>query len=107
HMNSAMAIAVLPNMIRQVETYARRATGNKAQIANRLLNSMRIYSERIAKAFYRDLGERTFSRRLYFDHQTPFGEDNMHIEPQSHLLQAESYPAARKRVLWSEVRKHI
>lgn len=107
HMNSAMAIAVLPNMIRQIETYARTAVGNKAETAKRVLGSMKIYSERIAKAFYYDLGERTFSRRLYFDHQTPFGEDDMHIEPQSHLLQAGSYSVERKRVLWSEVKKRI
>jgi cellobiose phosphorylase len=107
HMNSAMVVAVFPNMIRQVEAYGKTASGKDAETVGRLLGSMKIYNDRITKAFYADLGERSFSRRLYFDAQTPFGEDNMHIEPQSFLLQAESYPADRKRILWNEVQKRI
>lgn len=107
HMNSAMVVAVFPNMIRQVEAYGKTASGKDAETVQRLLGSMKIYNDRITKAFYSDLGDRSFSRRLYFDAQTPFGEDNMHIEPQSFLLQAESFPADRKSVLWNEVQKRI
>ena len=107
HMNSAMVMAVVPNLIRQVEAYAKTSTGKGAETSRRLLGSMKIYNDRITKAFYADLGDRSFSRRLYFDSQTTFGDDNMHIEPQSLLLQAETYPVNRKRVLWNEVQKRI
>jgi cellobiose phosphorylase len=107
HMNSAMVVAVFPNTIKQVEAYGKTATGKDAETVGKLLGSMKIYNDRIAEAFYADLGDRSFSLRLYFDAQTPFGEDNMHIEPQSFLLQAENYPADRKRVLWNEIQKRI
>lgn len=107
HMNSAMVVAVIPNLIEQIEAYAKTATGKEVEMARKLLDSLNIYNDRITKAFYADLGDRSFSRRLYFDAQTPFGEDNMHIEPQSFLLQAGNYPADRKRVLWNEVQKRI
>lgn len=107
HLNSAMAVVVIPSLIKQVEVYGKTATGKEAETVRRLLDSLNIYNDRITKAFYADLGDRSFSRRLYFDAKTPFGEENMHIEPQSYLLQAENYPTDRKRVLWSEVRKRI
>lgn len=107
HMNSAMVMAVVPTLVRRVETYATTVTGSGAATARRLLASLRIYSERISKTFNADLGDRSFSRRLYFDAQTPFGDDNMHIEPQSLLLQVESFPVQRKRQLWGEVQKRI
>lgn len=107
HMNSAMVLAVVPTLIAQVDTYAKSSTGGNAATAARLLASLRLYHDRIAQALYADLGDRSFSRRLYFDAQTPFGDDNMHIEPQSLLLQADSYPADRKQVLWHEVQTRI
>jgi cellobiose phosphorylase len=107
HMNSAMVVAVVPSLIKQVEVYGKTVTGKDIQTVRKILGSLNIYNDRITKAFYADLSDRSFSRRLYFDAQTPFGEDNMHIEPQSFLLQAENYPTDRKRVLWKEVRKRI
>ena len=106
HMNSAMVLAVMPNLARQVTAYADKGTG-QAVVAKRLLASLNLYTDRIGQAFYADYGDRTFSRRLYFDGATPFGDDNMHAEPQALLLQAESFPVERKRVLWEEVQKRI
>ncbi|WP_443747167.1 GH36-type glycosyl hydrolase domain-containing protein [Asticcacaulis solisilvae] len=103
HMNSAMVLAVVPELKRQVAAYG----GAQAETAKRLGSSLQRYHDRIEKAFYADLGTRTFSRRLYFDGATPFGDDNMHIEPQSLLLQAASFPVERKRVLWAEVQARI
>lgn len=107
HMNSAMVLAVLPNLIRQLETYARSASGKQGQAATRLIASLRIYITRIETAYYKDLGDRTFSARVYFDPGTPFGADNMHLEPQALLLQAETFPLERKRVLWEEVQARV
>ena len=107
HMNSAMVMAVMPNLTRQVEAYGKIANASQSTTAKRLTASLNLYTDRISKAFLADYGDRTFSRRLYFDAQTPFGDDNMHAEPQALLLQAEGFPVERKRVLWGEVQKRI
>ncbi len=105
HMNSAMVMAVMPNLKRQVEAYGK--AGKQTAIATRLTASLGLYIDRISKAYMADYGDRTFSTRLYFDSATPFGADNMHAEPQALLLQAEAFPVERKRVLWGEVQNRI
>jgi hypothetical protein len=107
HMNSAMVLGVMPNLARQIETFGKTATGVQSAVATRLSASLHIYIDRITKAFFADYGERTFSRRLYFDADTPFGESDMHAEPQALLLQAESFAVERKRILWAEIQKRI
>lgn len=107
HMNSTMALAVMPNLIRQLEAYADLPHASQKAEALRICQSMGLYLDRLGKAFYRDLGDRKYSIRLYFDQNSPFGDDNMHIEPQSHLLQAQSFPVERKKALWAEVRTRL
>lgn len=103
HMNTTMAMAVIPNLVRQLEAYAKTRPGSGGRWALDLGRTLELYLEKVSRAFYHDLGDRTYSRRLSFDRQESFGDDNMHIEPQSHLLQAESFPLDRKRLLWAEV----
>lgn len=107
HMNSAMVVAVVPNLLRQLERYSNSPSGSDARLARRVASSLELYLRRIQQALYDDLGDRTFSRRLYFDPGHPFGDDNLHIEPQSFLLQADSFPIERKRRLWSEVQSRL
>jgi hypothetical protein len=107
HMNSAMLMAVVPTLVAQLERYAATAPDARAASARRLMASLTMHGDRVRQAFYADLGSRTFSRRLYFDAQTPFGFDDMHIEPQSFLLQVAGFPDERKRALWTEVQRRI
>ncbi|HEY4248973.1 MAG TPA: hypothetical protein VGM64_19265 [Lacunisphaera sp.] len=106
HMNSAMVLAVFPNLIAQLEVSSRVAGADHDRIV-RLADGLRHYLDAMRVAFYKDLGDRTFSRRLYFDGKTSWGDDNMHIEPQSYLMQAPDFPRARKLRLWQEVQARI
>jgi cellobiose phosphorylase len=107
HMNSAMVIAVVPNLLNQLERYAAKAKDGDTSLARKIIGSLCLYLQRVQSAFYKDLGQRTFSRRLYFSPSRPFGDDDMHIEPQSFLLQAESFSVERKRVLWTEIQRRL
>jgi len=107
HMNTAMAVAVLPNLIRQLEVYRSGTKPAQAALAETLSASLRHYLDRIRRAWDQDLGDRPFSTRLHFDRDESFGAEDLHIEPQSHLLQIEDFPAERKRRLWTEVQARL
>lgn len=106
HMNSAMVLAVFPNLIAELEKAA-PATGAASDRAPKLVGSLRRYLAAQREVFYRDLGERTFARRLYFNSTTSWGHDNMHVEPQSYLMLAPDFPRERKLQLWQEVQARI
>ena len=107
HMNSAMVMAVLPNLIEQLDRYIPVASPKGAVFANRARGSLALYLDRITTAMMRDMDGRTFSRRIYLSNDLAFGVDDMHIEPQSFLLQAPSFPVERKRRLWAEVQARL
>ena len=102
HMNSAMALAILPNLIRQLRNY----DGAQKVKAQRLAEGMQLYYASQLKAIMADLGERSYSRRMYYGKMT-IGEDYMCLEPQAYLLLAEDFPVERKRVLYEEMTKRL
>ena len=102
HMNSAIAIAVMPNLIRALQAYE----GSQKARAVRLAEGMNIYYQKQLKAFMNDLGNRPYSRRMYFGNMT-IGEDYMCVEPQAYLLLSEDFPEERKRVLYKEMEKRL
>ena len=102
HMNSAIALAVLPSLIRSLKDY----DGVQKAKAQRLAEGMRMYYDRQLQAMMADLGDRTFSRRMYFGKMT-IGEDYMCLEPQAYLLLAEDFPVERKRVLYEEMTRRL
>jgi hypothetical protein len=108
HMNSAMALTILPELEQQLERAAGQAKLSAQR--NRLVNlfaGLKRFDALNRAAFYRDLGDRTFARRIYFNPTTPFGDDAMHLEPQSFLLQAPDFPVERKRVLLDEIHQRL
>ncbi|MFO1477190.1 MAG: hypothetical protein U1F98_11120 [Verrucomicrobiota bacterium] len=109
HLNSAMALTALPELVRQLEQSGNGKSLSPEQRERlvKLVAGMKRYDALIREAFYRDLGDRTFSRRLYFDHQASLGDDNMHLEPQAFLLQSPDFPVDRKRILLEETRKRL
>ena len=102
HMNSAMALAILPNLIRQLRNY----DGEQKAKAQRLAEGMQLYYNSQLKAMMADLGERSYSRRMYYGKMT-IGEDYMCLEPQAYLLLAEDFPVERKRVLYEEMTERL
>jgi cellobiose phosphorylase len=108
HMNSAMALKVLPD----VSSVLIRLSGNaklskvKDQIT-RLAASMKGYTDKLNRAYFADLGEKPFSSRLHFNHDTQVGEDNLFLEPQPFLLQLPDFTADRKFALLKEIKERL
>ena len=104
HMNSAMAIAVVPELIEQLKAASVHTVDVRL---GQLIEGLQTYVAKIQTAFFADLGDRTFSRRLYFKADKPFGETELHLEPQSFLLQCADFPVDRKRELLGEIRNRV
>ncbi len=105
HMNSAMAITILDDLIPQLKN-AKVAVPNVSERLEILIQSMQLYRDGINTAFLEDLGNRKFPRRLYFDGKA-YGEENMFLEPQGYTLQIDGLPTERKQVLYAEMKKRV
>ena len=102
HMNSAMVLAVFPELIRSLQAYR----GPQESKARRLAEGMSLYYEAQYAAFMKDLGDREFPRRMYFDGKA-VGEEDMWLEPLGYLLQSDRFPVERKRALLQEMKKRV
>ena len=107
HMNSAMAVTILDNLVPQLKAYAASSShANQAALCNKLASSMELFRNRVFTAFMNDLGDRRFSRRMYFYGKT-YGTDNMFLEPQGFMLQMTDLEEKRKRELYNEMVKRV
>lgn len=107
HMNSVMAISILQTLIPIL-----REIGNEESFKNErsmikiLCGSMEIYRKDILDAFIKDMGDRTFPRRMYFAEKA-YGEENMFLEPQGFTLQIAELTIEQKKTLYSEMQKRV
>lgn len=99
HLNSAMALAVLPKFIDAL-------TNSHRDDTEAFLDAVERYRAALEDAFMTDLGDRMFSARAYLE-GVEIGKDNVCIEPQCYLLQIPSLPEERKREIWSYVKSRI
>lgn len=106
-MNTGMAMAVMPNLIEQLTAYGKARGGETATRVERLTRGLQLYLDRVTAAMMRDMEGRTFAKRVYLDAKTPMGDDTMHLEPQSFMLQAPAYPVERKKILWREMQSRL
>ena len=106
-MNSAMVMAILPPLVDQLDAYARRRSGDRAEPAGRLAEAMRVYADQVSQAMMRDMEGRTYARRAWLAPGKALGEDEMYLEPQSFLLQAPAFPLERKRALLREMQRRL
>ena len=107
HMNSAMAISIMANLIpilENVKTLPEFSTSEKQ--LNNLSKSMTMFRTGVLNAFMKDLGDRTFPRRMYFNRKA-YGEENMFLEPQGFTLQIPELAVERKRTLYEEMKKRV
>lgn len=100
HLNSAMAIAVLPKFKAQIESSGRDDVGE-------FVSSMEKYVSALEQAYMKDLGDRLFSARAYLDKRHRFGLDIVCIEPQGYLLQMDNIPSERKRQMYDYIKTRI
>jgi len=106
-MNTAMAMAVMPTLVEQLDAYGAAADASTAERVARLTTSMNLYLARITAAMLRDMEGRTFARRVWLDRDTALGDATMDLEPQAFLLQAPDFPVERKRALWEAMSEQL
>lgn len=107
HMNSAMAISILQTLIPILRKIgSMEAFKDEAAGIGTLCDSMEVYRKDILDAFFKDLGDRTFPRRMYFAGK-PYGEENMFLEPQGFTLQIAELTIEQKKTLYSEMQKRV
>jgi cellobiose phosphorylase len=106
HMNSTMALKVLPDLSSVLTRLSGNAklTKQKDQIS-RLTASIKLYTDKLHKSFFSDLGEKAFSSRLYFNQENQVGQDDMYLEPQPFLLQLSDFTADRKFALFGQIKE--
>ncbi len=100
HMNTTMALSILANLIPSLEQYS-----GKGETAT-LVKSMAMYRANLLQSFLNDLGDRTFSRRMYFDGRS-WGDDQMWLEPQGYMLQIPEISRERKEKLYAEMQQRV
>ena len=96
HLNSAMALAVLPGFVREI------ARGGLDELAS----AVEAYRKNILSAYLADLEGRPFSPRAYLKGQV-FGDDLVCIEPHSYLFAIPEIPAERKREIYAYILPRI
>lgn len=103
-MNSAMAISILGTLISKLDVAVEKVEcGEKL---HKLSTSIGLYRKRILEAFLMDMGDRSFSRRMYFNHKS-YGDENMFLEPQGFTLQISELPVEWKKALYREMKKRV
>ncbi|MGN0425807.1 MAG: GH36-type glycosyl hydrolase domain-containing protein [Acetatifactor sp.] len=104
HMNSAMALSIFGRMLPELDRAAE--TVSCSAKLQRLSQSIALYRQRLLDAFLRDMGERSFPRRMYFNGRA-YGDDNMFLEPQGFTLQLDELSEKRKKALYGEMKKRV
>lgn len=113
HMNSTMALAVLPPLRSELRYYASNSSSNAnaRALADRLVEALDAYHSALHAAVMADMEGRTFAPRCYLgEHGEPhleFGVDHLCLEAQPFLLLADDFPVERKRALYAEVRTRV
>lgn len=103
-MNTTMAISILQNLLPSMERYSQN--GKFKEQAKVLVASMKLYEQVVDSAFLKDLGNRSFPRRMYFAGD-PIGDNNMFLEPLGYMLQIKDLSLERKQALYAEMQKRI
>ncbi|WP_429374175.1 GH36-type glycosyl hydrolase domain-containing protein [Paenibacillus sp. DS2015] len=107
HMNSAMAISILQDLIPELHNAGNiPAMESSRPKIEKLCKSMKLYRSSVLEAFMKDLGDRTFPRRMYFNGKA-YGDDNMFLEPQGYTLLIDELPEPRKKVLYNEMLQRV
>lgn len=106
HMNSAMAVSILDRFIPQIKRYCSEKKAVQADLGSILTDSMEQYRSRVYDAFMKDLGDRAFPRRMYFN-SLPYGEDNMFLEPMGYTLWIKDFPVEKKKALYDQMVKRL
>lgn len=100
HLNTTMALAVLPKFINVLRESGRNDVGD-------LISAIETYLTELDCAFMKDFGNRKFAARSYLADNLRFGVDNVCIEPQAYLLQIPTFSNERKKEIYDYVKERI
>jgi len=106
HMNSAMAITILKSLTTELENAGNISSRIPKIDLGNICKSMDLFRNKVLTAFMSDLGDRSFSRRMYFNGHS-YGDDNMFLEPQAYMLQMTELSVERKKRLYEEMKKRV
>jgi cellobiose phosphorylase len=107
HMNTTMALSIFSRLLpllAKIENDPRFVA--YGQRLKNLHQSISLYRTNLLSAFETDLGDRSFSRRMYFAGKT-FGNENMFLEPQGFMLQIPEISKVKKLRLYDEMKKRL
>ena len=103
HMNTAMALAILPCLADQLEA---ANNGQFSMVNSQLIQSIRLLRQQLFDAYMKDWGSRRYPRRMYFAGKA-YGETQMFLDHLGFTLQISDLPAERKRALYTEMRQRL
>lgn len=107
HMNSAMTVTIFDNLIPLLNQFANnQAWSSYKGKCDNLSGSMQIFRQKVYTAFMKELGDRKFSKRMYYVGES-YGDDNMFLEPQGYLLQFSDLSIERKKSLYNEMKTRV
>lgn len=105
HMNTAMAICTFDKLAEELTKAAEILTDSRT-VLDLLCSSISAYREELLHAFMKDMGERKFPRRMYWNGKT-YGENNMFSEPQGFTLQIKELSNEKKKELYAEMQNRV
>jgi len=108
HYNASMAIVVL----QQLHDVLKKASANpqltgEKQAIDTLIEKISLYRKRQLKAFLKDLGDRDFAKRAYYNETLSMGDEHMHIESQLYTLMIAEIPLEQRQRIVEEVTKRL
>lgn len=110
HMNTTMALAVIPALIVELKQSG-QGKGQEENITDSFVDELEQYSETLLLAFMQDMEGRSFAPRCYIgpndEPDLKFGMDTLCLEAQLYLLQMGAFPVKRKRKLYMEIKKRV
>lgn len=103
HLNSAMAIVVLENLVKMLDKASSIFPDLKI---DDLKSSISNFRRAQLKSFLKDLGNRTFSKRAYIG-KNAVGESDMWLEPQGFMLQIPEISIEKRKKLFDEINERL
>jgi hypothetical protein len=100
HLNSAMLLAVFPNLIDVLKQ-------SKNAEAAVLITALEDFRTTTDNAFMKDLGDRKFAARAYLNRKLQFGVDVVCLEPQGYVLQIPTLSNQRKKEMYEYIKSKI
>jgi len=108
HYNSSMAIVVLQQLIDEL-----KKAGNTPLLINEkpaidnLTERMSLFKEQQLKSYTKDLGNRDFAKRAYYNETLSMGDEHMHIESQLYTLMIDEIPMEQRQRIVDQVENRL